>query len=250
MAYVPHHRRGAAQTNAERNENPSRVAPTGRRGPPRERPGAGWARTAADSSAAPSPCSLRCGCDDNGSHGGIYSRDQHSVTPGDRRESLLGAHHQLCAGFFHTHASSEAANDELCLDPTCCLKSRPNVVLVVRLERVARDGGERMDVYVARYTNCMAVLPRGGRQGVHAEQFMIDDAVLQRHLRAEPLELAPDGDAVKDASRGRDGKLCLTLYLTQQPCHFSSGRVENAHATARHETLIVTRAPMHRCDDT
>eukprot|EP00965_Chrysotila_dentata_P155780 5147823-Pleurochrysis_carterae.AAC.1 len=33
----------------------------------------------------------------------------------------------------------------------------------------------------------MANLPRGGRQAVHAEQFLMDNPVLTRILRAEPV---------------------------------------------------------------
>jgi hypothetical protein len=159
-----------------------------------------------------------------------------------RGESLLGDHAQLCAAFFHTHASSEAGNDELCLDPTRCVR-KPNVVLVARLERVLADESSE-PLYTCRYTNCMARQPRGGRQAVHAEQFMLDDARLHALLRAEPLAAAEGpsdgggehGETTKEQPRKRPRQrphLRLTLLLTQQPCHFSSGRVENAHATAK-----------------
>ena len=194
------------------------------------------------------PSATICQCDVTGSQGCIYERATHTVSPEQllRGESLLGDHAQLCAAFFHTHASSEAGNDELCLDPTRCVR-KPNVVLIARLERVLADASSE-PLYTCRYTNCMARQPRGGRQAVHAEQFMLDDARLHALLRAEPLaaaEGASDGGGERCGEHGERPKeqprqrprqrphLRLTLLLTQQPCHFSSGRVENAHATAK-----------------
>ena len=52
---------------------------------------------------------------------------------------------------------------------------------------------------------------------MHAEQVMMQDEKLLQLLRALPI-----GES-EQTSR----QLLLTCYITQQPCHYASGRVEN-----------------------
>jgi len=153
---------------------------------------------------------------------------------------MLGSQAQLCAAFFHTERcyEAEAAADApvLCLAPsrgsaasgvgsaggdvrsapvTC--ERQPTTVLVALLQRVQRDGEDpEPPLYECRYTNCF----RGSvADTLHAEQAMMADAALLKLLRAQP--------------ESADPALVLTMYLTQQPCHFASGRVENARVTGQ-----------------
>ena len=171
----------------------------------------------------------RCMCDAPHAQGHIYWPVEHSLERGEAarrgRTSLLGTHGQLCAGFFHTDRSDEAENNVLCLhpsfsprdftsaaqlhgpaDPDGPCSRKPNVVVIARLLDAA--GAE---VHVARFTNCY----RGYTNSLHSEDFMIADGMLRKHL-----------DTAAAGTR-------LVLYMTQQPCHLSSGRVENKQATGQ-----------------
>ena len=171
-------------------------------------------------------------------------------------KSLIGGHGHLCGAFFHSPTTYEAGNPQLCLGEAC--KLGPNVVLVVRVDELGGDGegegegeaaGDELGgagantnaaanpVFVARYTNCY----RGYENTVHAEQFMIRD----ERLRAA-LERANGGGGGGGGGGGSSGgtgaRKRLTCYITQQPCHFSSGREENKDVTANTScTLRVLR---------
>ena len=125
-----------------------------------------------------------------------------SNLPNKHQATLLCNHGQFCGGFFHTSVSTEANNPFLCVGEGCIKAS--TCVLVVRLERKGEEP------FIARYTNCY----RGYVDSVHAEQFMIADPILQELLEKdnEPKQ--------------------LTMFITQQPCHHSSGRVENKEVSA------------------
>ena len=75
--------------------------------------------------------------------------------------------------------------------------------------RLTRPGDP--EPFVARYTNCY----RGYVDSVHAEQFMMTDPILKNLIEENPNEPKE-----------------LTMFITQQPCHHSSGRVENKHVSA------------------
>ena len=117
--------------------------------------------------------------------------------------SLLGHHGQFCGAFYHTAVSTEANNPFLCVGEGCI--KAPTCVLVVRL---VQEGGQ--ETFVARYTNCY----RGYEDSVHAEQFMMTDPVLKSLLEKDSMPKQ------------------LTMFITQQPCHHSSGRVETKHVSA------------------
>ena len=88
----------------------------------------------------------------------------------------------------------------LCLDPPTCVRS-PTTVMIVRVSR--RLAPREPAVFIARYHSCW----RGYAQSVHAEEFMMGDGRLTELLRApgrRPLQ--------------------IDIYLTQQPCNFSTGR--------------------------
>ena len=138
---------------------------------------------------------------------------------------LLNSPGQLCSAFFHgvaavappTAAAADAAvvgeaaaaaevfpEAVLCLDPKNCVRC-PTTVLVVRVSFRQPAPGETA-VFTARYHSCW----RGYTKSVHAEEFMMGDARLTELLRAAP---GP-----------HRRPLCVDMFLTQQPCHYSSGR--------------------------
>lgn len=119
-----------------------------------------------------------------------------------KRLSLIGHHGQFCGGFYHTAPSAEAGNPALCVGEGC-IKS-PTCVLVVRV-----TVNENIE-YIARYTNCY----RGYENSVHAEQFMMADEALKKVLEQDDTKLKQ-----------------VDMFITQQPCHHSSGRVENKHVS-------------------
>ncbi len=177
------------------------------------------------------------------------------------RSSLLGHHGQLCGGFYHTAPSAEAGNPRLCLGDDYCAKA-PSCILVVRVDERHCGGGEEDDgeeaasvwtgpTFVARYSNCY----RGYEDSVHAEQFMMADPALLAALGGDPSTAAgapfyenrPVHQYSGAASDGAGGAAAanslpapappgvrrrLTMYITQQPCHHSSGRVETQHVSA------------------
>ena len=134
-------------------------------------------------------------------------------------KSLLGSVGQICGGFYHTSPSVEAGNPKLCLGEDVCRKA-PTCVLLARVDDLFRDenGVETWSkpVYEARYTNCY----RGYSSSVHAENFMMHDPALHAILT--------DLTTPREPYTRR-----LTMFITQQPCHHSSGRVENKHVTAK-----------------
>jgi hypothetical protein len=173
--------------------------------------------------------------------------------------SLLGHHGQLCGGFYHTAPSAEAGNPRLCLGDDYCAKA-PSCILVVRVDERNDGGGEEGaaaawtgPTFVSRYSNCY----RGYEDSVHAEQFMMADPALLAALGGDPSTAAgapfyrgsPDhqgsdrggGGAAAAAAAAANALPAaappgihrrLTMYITQQPCHHSSGRVETQHVSA------------------
>ena len=165
-------------------------------------------------------------------------------------QSLLGHHGQLCGGYYHTAPSTEAGNPQLCLGMDVCAKA-PSCILVVRVdEKDDKDGTWRGPTFVARYHNCY----RGYENSVHAEQFMMADPVLLAALGGDPSTAAgapfyvsnPGAHDTAASDNGNGGDVRnnlpkasasgvhrrLTMYITQQPCHHSSGRVETKHVSA------------------
>ena len=163
---------------------------------------------------------------------------------GDER-SLLGSLSRFCRAFYH--AKQWEADVFLCLQcppaadgrtlepPTsstdgAAMCGKVQVTIVCRL--LASRGEE---LYVARYANCFQ---GGSETNVHAEEFVMRDAVLRRHLAKAG---AATGGAPTSAAGGAAdcGVACaapasdapsstrrtLQLYMTYQPCHHSGGRV-------------------------
>ena len=96
-------------------------------------------------------------------------------------------------------------------------------------------------MYECRYTNCF----RGSVSTTqHAEQVMMSDDELATHLRAEPVQSQCRVQSDESVERPR---LELTMYLTQQPCHFASGRVENASVTGTTSCTLELLQWMERC---
>ena len=135
------------------------------------------------------------------------SDEDHSLHHTLHTTNLLGSVGQLCSGFFHHEAATTATNTHrrtLCLDPIHCIRA-PTTVVVVKVSSVASSTD-----FVARYHSCW----RGYSNSIHAEQFLINDARLSSRLREEPNST-------------------VDLYMTQQPCHYSTGRYMNRKVTGK-----------------
>ncbi|KAG8461017.1 hypothetical protein KFE25_003586 [Diacronema lutheri] len=157
----------------------------------------------------------------------LFAGEPHAV---DGRQPLLGGAADFCASFFHVEASQEAGVGVACLngEGSAGECARKSVAAVARLRGAAASAPP---LHVARYTNCF----RGSsRANVHAEQFLMQDA---RLLAALPA-----------AAGGR-----LTIFLTYQPCHHSSGHdravtppadgaARHAHSTSCTTALLAFRA--------
>lgn len=136
--------------------------------------------------------------------------------------ALLGSAGDFCAAFFHVETCPEAGTACACLrgEGSRDECERKSVACVARLD-VASTGADALPpLYVARYTNCY----RGStHDNVHAEQFALRDTALRATL---------------DEPRAHGGT--LTLFLTYQPCHHSSGhdRRHKEHGTSCTRALI------------
>ena len=104
---------------------------------------------------------------------------------------LLGTTAQLCSSFFHT--------TNICLHPAACIRT-PTTVLVVRVTNLNPNANSPVPPFVARYTSCY----RGYSNSIHAEQFLMQDQTLTSLLSTSSN--------------------IIDIYITQQPCHFSTGR--------------------------
>ena len=132
------------------------------------------------------------------------SDHQHYATP------LLGTYSQLCTAFFHAAAPTSMC----CLDPGQCIRAATTVIVL----RATFDTSKKSDCsndspqpFIARYHSCW----RGYSNSVHAEQFLIND------------------ERLTDALNEHDGDTTLELFMSQQPCHFSTGRYANRKVTGK-----------------
>lgn len=115
---------------------------------------------------------------------------------------LIASEAELCDGFFHIKETPEAGiRAVFCLQSPmhCC--SGKTTCLVARL----------VD---AQGEDCFCRMYRNAAQSSCAEGFMIQDMDLLQ--------------AAAEASAAGRGPLSLSLYLTQQPCHYSSSNDSNS----------------------
>jgi hypothetical protein len=166
---------------------------------------------------------------------------------------LLGTAGDLCGAFFHVERCEEAQIEAACLcgEGSALECARKSVACVSRLTAATpsssaaagpaaagRAGTEdaRPPLYVGRYTNCFQ---GASRLNVHAEQFAIQDERLLAALRSE---------------EARGGT--LSLFLTYQPCHHSSGHDRTRGDAEAHQTsctrsllafrrTVLDRLPIH-----
>ena len=180
-----------------------------------------------------------CGCAGSGNGGAMFVPAAHAVSAQRLRAecdlSLLEGGREFCSAFFHALDVFEFAGQEgACLfdedAPGQC--SHNAVALVAKLarrrDRDAEDGNDQ-PLFTARYFNCY----RGsGEANVHAEEFMCEDVDLHAALRracAKEQEGEKEGHSPSPSSPlSSPAPLVLTLYLTYQPCHHSSGGVGRA----------------------
>ena len=114
---------------------------------------------------------------------------------GSRRPLLLSTD-ELCDAFYHIKDTPEASITQLCLrEPAACCNGKTTCLIAQLLV----DGEER---YVRKYRN--------EAQQSCAEGFMLRDADLL------------------SCAEAASGDCELRLYLTQQPCHFSSSNDANS----------------------
>lgn len=140
------------------------------------------------------------------SHGGTCLCSTNDRNPWGGRHAVpggsLGSLANLCGAFFHAKTCFEWGNPLICVTPRDqwpCV--RFVVVAVARLQDSC--GHTRRMV---RYTNCW----RGDSQhNLHAEDFVVRDTPYWQRAW-QP------GDT-------------LTLYMTYQPCHYSSGGRRTSH---------------------
>jgi hypothetical protein len=238
-AYVPPHLRGqppaggqAAPRAPERTARSlTDLSSAGPSAAPRFAGAAGGAER-----LARTDCDGRCAQQQQHMQRALFPGEPHTRRASARGAPLLGTAADLCAAFFHVERCAEARVESACLcgEGSAAECARKSVACVARLawhEPAAPAAKPRPPLYVARYTNCF----RGSSaSNVHAEQFVMQDADLDAAL------------AEASAREVAGASLVLTLFLTYQPCHHSSGHDARAAADGRtdeqqHETSC-TRA--------
>ena len=185
-------------------------------------------------------------------------------------KSLLGTHGQFCGGYYHTAASTEAGNPALCVGEGCI--KAPTCVLVVRLEIdnssdtlevvfVSRytncyrgyEDSVHAEQFMMADPALLAILDAGECRGLclfygKRHSFLpLFFSLLHSSYKYAPfpllllylffssvlfssqllLLLLTLTTTTKD-----ERPKTLTMFITQQPCHHSSGRVETKHVSA------------------
>ena len=151
----------------------------------------------------------------------IYPNDKH-IKRREGKEAILGSRQQFCAAFYHVNKWSYPERKLCCLDKDCKVfkrvrftgneKLQPKAVVGVAKYKIEGNNGV---LYEARYTNC-------SKHQKHAEDFFRDD------VKSGMLA------ATIDENKGGT----LTIYLTLQPCNWST--------TIKPEGTKVTRSD-HSC---
>lgn len=123
-----------------------------------------------------------CKCDSEPFKTQLAYGNLHTVRKHEIKSSLLGTIEQFCQAFWHIRETPEGGFAATCLNNNKC-STKPAIVLLVYGD------------YIARYSNCA--------DRYHAEDFIYQDLQLLNLLNS----------TIKQK---------LLLYITLQPCHYSS----------------------------
>ena len=191
-------------------------------------------------------------CDDDHSIQKKEDNDEDGKEGKEGKEALLGTRGQLCSGFFHREETCCLVSEE----GSVCLRA-PNTVLVVRVRLVRDEGEERLggreggggrgdgggggavaSESIFRYTSCW----RGYSDSIHAEEFAMRDPRLVDAIERRSVHGGGGDGAGSVGAVGSVGSVrsvvVVDWFMSQQPCHFSSGRASNVKVTGKRSCTI------------